>query len=216
MRRHKLAQGSFHSNPVTETLDLARNEISGTIPTEYGEMLSIGKSKRAEKMDYQTIILSDIRHQEFINVRENPISGEVPSELGQLPFLETLAVGHTDLTGGMPAEICGMNIELKADCEEIPCKCCTVCCVDGGDCYANTQSPTQFPSRLPTPSPTTPFPTMAPVPGSTPLPTQEASQTPTMPPTKGPALYITLLGILSCSLWISSTQPFALQKISMF
>jgi hypothetical protein len=50
-------------------------------------------------------------------VRENRISGEVPSELGQLLFLGTLAMARTELTGRMPAAIC----ELKADCEEIAC-----------------------------------------------------------------------------------------------
>jgi hypothetical protein len=62
----------------------------------------------------------------------NQLSGEIPSSLGGLSFLEILRVKNNNLVGTMPSEICSLQEmggvgELKVDCDEVSCSCCDGC-----------------------------------------------------------------------------------------
>jgi hypothetical protein len=172
------------------TIDLALTNIEGTIPTELGNLVAL----------------------EFISLGSTRVSGTIPSEMGNLPLLTGIKIAQTDLEGEMPAGICNRNLadEIKADCQEVDCPCCTVCCVDGGGCTGTTPSPTKFPTLSPismtttSPTPTlnqtidfdlrntlspTESPTADPTVNPTPVPTmRQATSTPTVKQTQAPTL----------------------------
>ena len=71
------------------TLDLSRNWITGSIPTETGD-------------------LSLLRE---LALSVNGFSGRLPWELGQLDSLRTLNVAATSLSGGIPAYFSRLELE---------------------------------------------------------------------------------------------------------
>jgi len=145
------------------TLDLSMTLISGMIPSELGELDSL----------------------ESLDLEGTGINGTIPIELGNLPMLTEFRVPRTSLTGSMPAGLCTNSSDamiLVADCDEIDCPCCTVCCSDGFDCFdvvptaapiATTSSPTASPTVawMPPPVNATASPTVAPPLQDTGLPT---------------------------------------------
>ena len=66
-----------------ERLDLGSNELSGTIPSEIGNLTLL-----------EELILS-----------HNELSGNIPSEIGNLTLLEELDLSHNELGGSVPLEI---------------------------------------------------------------------------------------------------------------
>jgi len=112
-------------------MNLNRNYFSGTIPTR----------------------ISDLTNLEVFLVGTNRISGTLPTTLGQLPKLIYLDVSLNGFHGTIPSELGPMsslisasfqdNIldgsveeslrarpwsSLGADCEDVNCPCCTLCC----------------------------------------------------------------------------------------
>lgn len=73
-----------------------------------------------------------------IKLGYNSLSGTIPDEYGSM--LSELAVfevqGNADLVGPMPFAICDKSSleSLVADCDQVECSCCTVCCSNDGDC----------------------------------------------------------------------------------
>ena len=64
-------------------LDLSRNELSGEIPAELGNLFQL----------------------ERLRLTVNELSGEIPAELGRLSNLIRLYLGGTELSGEIPAEL---------------------------------------------------------------------------------------------------------------
>lgn len=145
-----------------KTLDFALSNISGSIPTELGKLLDL----------------------EFISLGSTQVSGTLPSEMGDLPLLIDVKVARTNLGGQMPSGICNRDLgggEIRADCQELDCPCCTICCVDGGSCSASTASPTQVTTLKPeTPAPTAKTATVSPTKVTTPGPTLKPTASPTI------------------------------------
>lgn len=161
------------------TLDLALTSLSGSIPSE----------------------LAQLSFLQFVSFGSTSISGTIPSELGTITTLNQFKVARTSLSGAVPAGFCSGNlefIELKADCSEIDCPCCTICCVDGGRCVDTTPAPTASSIVSPTLNPTSV--TESPIPKELPLNDQseppatiavEATAAPTpvlVPATNSPAV----------------------------
>ena len=74
-------------------LDLAENELSGTIPPELGSLIYL----------------------EDLNLSQNQLSGTIPLELGNLTSLEVLSLFDNRLSGGIPLELGNLsNLELLA------------------------------------------------------------------------------------------------------
>ncbi len=90
----------------------------------------------------------------------NQLNGTIPSELGNLKKLDILSVHHNSFVGRIPQQLClihemNPDLALVADCSEVVCECCTLCCLgcDGdneGVLVERTSSPTTTPSADPT------------------------------------------------------------------
>ena len=68
---------------VLRSLDLAFNDLTGSIPAELGNLVQL----------------------ESLHLRENGLTGSIPVELGSLVNLTWLSLGSNDLTGSIPAEL---------------------------------------------------------------------------------------------------------------
>ena len=119
------------------------NSLQGTIPTELGLLTSLEYLYVHTNSLYGTIPteLGLLASLEVLWVHTNSLQGTIPTELGLLTSLQGLGVYRNSLEGAVPNEVCvlrdingGSLEELYADCEEVECTCCTVCCVDGGSC----------------------------------------------------------------------------------
>eukprot|EP00984_Skeletonema_dohrnii_P031029 scaffold23040_cov73-Skeletonema_dohrnii-CCMP3373.AAC.1 len=100
-----------------EYLGLFRNQLTGGIPTELGELGSL----------------------EYLGLFRNQLTGGIPTELGELGSLEYLYLYGNDLTGGIDGGICDLRLQnltllvLEADCDVCnasPADCCSGCLVD--------------------------------------------------------------------------------------
>jgi len=68
-------------------------------------------------------------------LRNNQLTGTIPTELGALASLELLWLFNNNLSGSMPQDVCnlrttngGLLFLLQADCKsEVVCSCCTRC-----------------------------------------------------------------------------------------
>ncbi len=198
---------SVHRNFLTGTLPtelgnlnalqglaLSRNLLDGTIPTQLGNLamlrsIDLALTNLAGAIPTE---LGKMEQLELISLGSTNISGDIPSQMGDLPFLKRFKVGRTDLVGEIPVGICSRSSdfdEIRADCEELVCTCCTICCVDGGDCSEIailTPSPTQFPSKMPSTAPSTQATTVVPTVRPTASATQATTAQPTLFPTATP------------------------------
>ena len=82
--RGTLYDFNFSSFPNLLILDLRQNSLSGTIPSQIGNL-----SKIIE-----------------LNLRDNELTGSIPSEIGFLKSLSLLSLRENKLSGFIPQEIC--------------------------------------------------------------------------------------------------------------
>ena len=97
--------------PALETVVLNANSLTGTLPTTLGQLSKLVS----------------------LQIFDNVLTGPLPSELGQLNSMVSLLVERNLLTGSVEGSLCSSSqewIDLGADCAEIECPCCTVCCYD--------------------------------------------------------------------------------------
>ena len=97
-------------SPSLHVLSLSRSMISGTIPTEVGNLSSLG----------------------FLSLRGNNMTGPIPSEVGRLSGLWSLYLHDNDLlTGTVPQDVCRLSLNgsltyFSTGCSVL-CGCCTCC-----------------------------------------------------------------------------------------
>jgi hypothetical protein len=99
------------SMPALENVFLNGNAVTGTLPTTLGQLSKL--------VSFQ--------------IRNNLLTGTIPSDLRQLISLESLLVMRNLLTGSVAGSLCSSShewIDLGADCAEVDCPCCTICCYD--------------------------------------------------------------------------------------
>jgi len=99
-------------SPVTSSIDLRQNSMNGSIPVGWGEAMP--------KLEYLALEL-------------NSFTGTIPSDIGNITPLEVFTFFGNSLTGSVDEFLChGFQwTDLMADCYEVDCPCCTVCCYDG-------------------------------------------------------------------------------------
>ena len=81
-----------HSRVVdtsTEKLYLYFNEITGSIPTELGSLVNLGKYKKVSLLSLQHVSHSQVINTftEWLSLGGNQITGSIPKELGSLDDL---------------------------------------------------------------------------------------------------------------------------------
>lgn len=121
-------------------LDVAGNKLTGTIPTELGQLSAV-----------RDLYMSD-----------NHLEGQLPSELGNMSSLQAFTVFTNSLTGTISTSIAEMKtlnylqvynnsfngslsafcnrtetVDIAADCSELSCDCCAICCNQQGVCKPN-------------------------------------------------------------------------------
>jgi hypothetical protein len=123
--------------PKLAQIDISDNKLTGWIPTEYGKMTQMT---------------------ELSLYGNEGLSGPIPSELAHLNDLSILWLYETNLSGSISASLCTLDtsIDLRIDCGEIACDCCTSS--DLITCNDSTLPQTLIPSQVSTPT-TTPVTT---------------------------------------------------------
>jgi len=122
-----------------EYFSLGRNDLSGPIPEELGGLQDL-EHLALERNDFVGKIpttFKNLEKLEYLALDYNALTGTVPKDLGQLPVLGSLILARNDITGVLGDEFCrddGAMIDLAADCREVACRCCTLCCVDSNYC----------------------------------------------------------------------------------
>lgn len=121
-------------------LGLERNDVRGTIPTELTSLLNLGECQAVcdslcltvSTCNLLTLLLLSL---EYIALDWNALTGSVPSELRNLAKLRTLILARNALVGEVPNVFCERPMDfLAADCDEVTCTCCDLCCANGAGC----------------------------------------------------------------------------------
>lgn len=87
-------------------LDFGDNELTGTIPTQFGAMSNLAG----------------------LSFFKNDLTGSVPTELGNIDGLDMLYLDSNKFAGPISESICVLELsEFWSDCEEVECVCCTTC-----------------------------------------------------------------------------------------
>ena len=123
---------------VLSIASLGNNQFSGQIPAEtasWGSMRTIGFENN---IFYGTLPKewSNMPYLEKISIEYNLLTGTIPNEFNYMYQLTSLSMQNNDLTGEMQWGLCPgcySVVDLKADCEEVTCECCTMCFIDSGN-----------------------------------------------------------------------------------
>ena len=96
-------------------LYLHKNELSGSIPSELGQMSSLLRlylygNNLSGSIPAELGSLGNMTHLVLV---DNDLSGSIPSELGRLSKLEWLSLYDNDLTGEIPSELGQMSSLLR-------------------------------------------------------------------------------------------------------
>ena len=52
-------------------------------------------------------------------------------------MIDTFVFDNNDLSGSIPEAMCDLNVTmLQADCDEVICSCCTMCCDERSGCVS--------------------------------------------------------------------------------
>lgn len=94
---------SIGSMNKLERLELNRNRISGVLPSHHGLMNSI----------------------QVYDVSGNKrLGGTLPEYFIDMSQLNELKFYDTDIEGGIPVNLCDMDVAIEVDCGKIKCSCC--------------------------------------------------------------------------------------------
>jgi len=139
----------FHLKNLT-SLDVAINQLTGTIPSELGSMSRDTDTVRVSFNNLTGTIPSEVGVLTALTALDfqlNDLVGTIPTELGRLTDLLYLNLNDNYFTGTVPSDMTGSldvicdDVEnffqlqsLWADCmmdpPEVECSCCDVCCGD--------------------------------------------------------------------------------------
>eukprot|EP00980_Cylindrotheca_fusiformis_P007640 scaffold1605_cov141-Cylindrotheca_fusiformis.AAC.3 len=95
-----------------DTIRLRDNDLEGTIPTELGDLrrlrlLDLGNNLLTGNIPSQLGKLVELRS--LLDLATNRLTGKIPSELGNLQELRILNLRHNRLSGSIPSELAGMK-----------------------------------------------------------------------------------------------------------
>ena len=111
---------------------IGKNQLSGPIPSEMGNMTSLAKfnpdfNRFNGTLPTELGLLTDMDN--FYAV-DNMFSGQIPESLSNWQKIQNAFFSGNDFTGSMPRGLCEAPdlIKLEADCTEVQCdSCCTRC-----------------------------------------------------------------------------------------
>ena len=89
-------------------IELGRNDLSGTIPSELGNLAKLETLNLAGNRSLNGEIppeLGHLAHLRSLRLNHNDLHGAIPAELGRLLNLETLFLSYNDLDGAIPDEL---------------------------------------------------------------------------------------------------------------
>ena len=84
--------GEVYSVEDTDSLDLSNNQLTGSIPSEIGNLTNLT----------------------LLYLYENQLTGSIPSEIGNLTNLTYLKLSSNQLTGEIPESICDLNLNWSS------------------------------------------------------------------------------------------------------
>lgn len=134
----------FQSLANMEIIDLSQNAISGSIPTQYGDLRSLTKISLNSNQLSAAIPseLGKIDDLIFLKLANNNLSGMIPSELGNLESLEEFTlIGNPQLGGTIPRELCDIAVNITR--QAVGCQVGCTCCMDETD-LCSPQGETAF------------------------------------------------------------------------
>ena len=90
-------------------LNLRRNQLSGKIPPELGNLENLTRLDLRQNQLSGEIPpwLDNLANLQELSLRDNQLSGEIPSELGNLANLVSLFLGGNQLIGSVPNSLSG-------------------------------------------------------------------------------------------------------------
>ena len=104
-------------NGRVTSLDLNDNQLSGTIPTQLGNLANLEELLLTRNQLTGTIPtwLGNLANLEELYLWENELTGTIPSELDSLSNLELLSLSSNQLTGEIPPELGSLSnlVELS-------------------------------------------------------------------------------------------------------
>ena len=120
------------SMPALQKITLNVNKITGSIPTSIGQLQNMLSFQAALNQLTGTLPteLGLLTLLETLILESNYMTGSVPPELDQLSSLDELDIAWNSFFGSLNETVCGLSglSFLRADCGEVDCPCCTVCC----------------------------------------------------------------------------------------
>lgn len=114
---------------------LGNNQFSGTIPPEtgsWGSMQTISLENNAFSGPLPRE-WADLPYLEELSIEKNFLTGTIPDDYNYMYQLTSLSLYSNDITGTMNWGLCPGEYrvkELKADCDQVTCDCCTECFTD--------------------------------------------------------------------------------------
>ncbi|MCY3773566.1 MAG: hypothetical protein OXG98_16290 [Gemmatimonadetes bacterium] len=97
-----------------EELDISRNDLVGQVPAEIGALknLLVLNASRNELSGSIPGVLDQMTALETLDLSYNKFTGSLPDGLGRLAGLRELVLaGNTGLSGPLPAELAGLNLQ---------------------------------------------------------------------------------------------------------
>ena len=107
-------KGTSRSNGRVVGLDLPGEQLSGTIPSELGDLTSLEELSLSGNQLSGAIPpeLGDLANLDHLWLQHNQLTGAIPPELGQLTRLELLNLQENQLTGAIPQSLTNLT-ELR-------------------------------------------------------------------------------------------------------
>mmetsp|Transcript_32817 Transcript_32817/g.37982 ORF Transcript_32817/g.37982 Transcript_32817/m.37982 type:complete len:323 (-) Transcript_32817:306-1274(-) len=148
---HRVGVNSCDSGYNVLTVELANNQLFGSIPPEIGLLTNIRNLDLQNNMLRGSIPprMGDMKNLVEVFLNDNKLTGSVPVELGQLNYLSQLFLQFNDIEGYVPGDLCllrGRNnlFNIWTDClgddeenlSDVICSCCTYCCNGLDKCEA--------------------------------------------------------------------------------
>jgi len=98
-----------------ESLYLTKNQIHGTIPTEYGQLTNLKRLQLSRNILEGSVngpeFLKPLEKLEIIGLGGNKLGGPIPEELGSMPAMVYINIPYNDFTGSIPSTWTSPNLE---------------------------------------------------------------------------------------------------------
>ena len=143
------------NNLYVSGLSLPRNNLTGTIPPEIGQLQELRSLHLSENRLTGSIPpeIGQLGNLSYLNLFVNELTGEIPPELLQLHSLQSLDLGRNELTGEIPSDIdqlvnlLGLSLSSNQLTGEIPPRIGNLTKLQGLRLYSN-QLTGEIPPRI--------------------------------------------------------------------